>query len=268
MLKHEERMELAQFHQPIVYLHSEEEYFPITFSSYVKQSILLEMPAEKMIDDDVTIEKIGTEYAPLNNTVLKIPNNVYTSSLEQGCTTPFYVSFTETEEELRIVYWFYYAYSGPLYICCPRTSCKRVPKGEHQSDFEHVSFYIKKNQKDRIDRAYYSAHRDVDGVLVNGSDLEYEMEHPIVYSALATHACYPKAQTWGRICGFANDVTNQGYKWFPTLEFIDENTIWNKFTGHIGYPDHGKTPLQKSSWIVEPQTSTNWFKRLFCCLCV
>lgn len=260
-------MELAEKYKPVVFLHSDEEYFPCPIQDYIESAELVTSNGTK---SPLTPEKIGIEYADMKDSVLRIPPEKYRSDVLSMMRTPFYVSTGIEDGYIRITYWFFYPYSGPLYICCPRTSCQSVPVGQHQSDFEHVTMYFDQSTYEFI-KMYYSAHRNVDGVWVQAKDVEF-IEHdnvlrPVVYSALSTHGSYPQGKCYARICGFGSDVTNQGYAWCPHLEFIDENTVWNKYSGAIGYPDHGRMPLFKSSWRTEPRKSTNAFKRFFCCLC-
>lgn len=85
--------------------------------------------------------------------------------------------------------------------------------------------------------------------------VSYEGTHPVVFVALGGHGNYPKEGTYVRIHGTANDWTNKGMRWLPTLELVfDQNDprynpstmSWLFFPGEIG--PQGVTPGGRQSW--------------------
>lgn len=216
--------------KPVVYLSKDERYMPVPVEVYIANSVM-------------------------TDTVINVNPELYYG---QGINTPFYLQIDKKNPDMtRLVWWFYYAYSGPLKVCC-------FDAGAHQSDFEHVSMYLNKEETSIV-RMYFSAHGNKDGLWVDKEHIEFEKDgdisRPVVYSANSTHGCYPEGRTYWRYFGVLNDHTDKGIRWDPLIQVIDENTEWNKYAGAIGYPDHGRMPLYKSAWVEEPSVSTNDFRR-------
>ena len=57
---------------------------------------------------------------------------------------------------------------------------------------------------------------------INETKIELDGTHPVVYSALVSHALYPQAKTYKRFFGFGDDVTQRGNLWKPT-----HIALWN-----------------------------------------
>jgi hypothetical protein len=80
--------------------------------------------------------------------------------------------------------------------------------GYHDVDIEFVAVYSKPGDK----RVYFSAHSQ-EGKWYTWDECEKENGELVVYVALNSHACYPHAKRYWRLCGLANDVTSKdGYE--------------------------------------------------------
>ena len=168
---------------------------------------------------------------------------------------PIYASVFQNKNYYQIHYIFLYTYNAPYKVL----NC--IDAGEHQSDLEHITIFVSK-QTMKIESAYYSAHED--GMWLHNSDLEMTDNHPVVYIALGSHACYNKAKTYLRIFGFANDHTsNKGIHLKPNVKYIDEKTNWNQYKGFLGKPDNCHTPMYRGWWGHEDGKNTNFWKRFF-----
>ncbi|MCX5921705.1 MAG: hypothetical protein NTX86_00010, partial [Candidatus Dependentiae bacterium] len=92
----------------------------------------------------------------------------------------------------------------------------------------------------------------------NDKDVEKSGTHPVAYAARYNHRFYPKAGTYVRMFGMANDITNQGFKWMPNNlvrlypvadKRFDKNTMgWLYFPGIYGAKDNSIQPLGLQQW--------------------
>jgi hypothetical protein len=84
--------------------------------------------------------------------------------------------------------------------------------GDHQGDWEGMAFLTEirpKAREFRVSGVYLSAHNG--GHWYCPSDLQWtEDGHPVVYSALGTHATYPQA---GSYRSWITDLTGRGQSW-------------------------------------------------------
>jgi hypothetical protein len=114
--------------------------------------------------------------------------------------------------------------------------------GAHYGDLEHISIVLDATTRQIIE-LYYGAHSSEQGRWMKPTEVEFEGDRPVVYSALGSHASYNKPGVVFRFFGFGNDITNKGLKWDPPMEqvLLDAETGFNKtnmgwmyFGGAIG----------------------------------
>lgn len=140
--------------------------------------------------------------------------------------------------------------------------------GEHHSDWEHVSLRFDITQPANIflHSIYFSAHGDRDGVWRRVSDAQ-RTQRPVVYSALRSHANYPDGprKTWWLACGCANDHTDRGFSWDPSIVFLtNDSPVWIRYMGN--WAPNGVSGLPcKGYWDANPDTSNSWLRRICCC---
>lgn len=123
----------------------------------------------------------------------------------------------------------------------------------HESDWEHVAVRI--NASEDILGVYYAAH---DGGVwcyqeaPAGSNLSncYELEgsRPFVYSAVQSHASYPRQGTVERLGGFANDSSDRGYRW----DVLDSASARNPMGRLINLAHDIQNPPPGAEWIQWP----------------
>lgn len=94
--------------------------------------------------------------------------------------------------------------------------------GYHDVDIEFVAIY----QKPGIKKVYFSAHSK-EGRFLDWEDCEKENGELVVYIALNSHACYPKAGRYWRYGGFANDVCSSKGRRLNKPTFV-YNSVYRK----------------------------------------
>ncbi|CAH1232357.1 hypothetical protein PAECIP111891_06999 [Paenibacillus allorhizoplanae] len=116
----------------------------------------------------------------------------------------------------------------------------------HESDWEHITVTL--DSEMNFQSTYYAAHdneglpytaaqmdfADSSGVIATSSqELLNDYTHPVVYSALGTHASYPTAGTHTRTSPLPADVTSTGTAWNT------KNSVIN--VGELSYPLNSQT---------------------------
>lgn len=185
--------------------------------------------------------------------------------------TPIYVAVFEDlhEDIIYLQYCLLFAYNGPskLFAKCKFVNSCGCEAGAHYGELEHVTIKVKKSTQEMIS-VYFGAHRRYDGCWRDARKVEKTItNNPIVYVALGSHACYPQAKKYTRLCGLTCDETSQsGKTWHPIPQLINDNTNWNEFMGYLGQPNENHVP-KMHEWYHgnDPKFSANWFTRLFCC---
>lgn len=243
--------------RPVVYLHSDENYFPTTIETILENSKLYqdgkELESEGQVNQTNILDLQDKYGLPLK---LNIDSRIWGGTALSGLAQiPFYVKVYQTSSYYVIQYIFNYPYNGPFRVCG-----KDI--GEHQYDMEHITVYVNR-LTEKINKIYFSAHGRRDGKMVLKKDIQFEDDRPVIYSAKYSHACYWKAKTWWRLFCCANDHTNKGIKWDPNhIILLDSNTPWANFEGDIG----AEPSCVGHSWYGhEDGKSTNCFFRLVCC---
>ena len=190
----------------------------------------------------------GDIITPLSPNTTKFNLEIKSSEMYYGDkaslnNTPVYAHVHPTTNSqypntITVQYWFLYYFNGPQFKCL----------GAHEGDFEHVSLIINATTQ-QIMHGYFSAHShealwiNVDQMIVIGT-------HPVVYSALNSHASYPtpgiktRKTTYGIIDDYCS---NRGDTWVPSEGVnMGEKNIpmlgWIQFSGTIGSLNGVKAP--------------------------
>lgn len=263
----EQYKELIDKYRPILKFHPDEQYWLSSIDYYLENATI--GMNGLTLSKKVTKENLCSWQNSIGLPLYLTPNKDALHGQKNDLNdVPIYVSVRETRSQIIIHYIFFYVYNGAFMVC-------GYPNGQHNADLENFAVYINKRSCE-LDKVFYSAHKSQDGVWLKNSftgssdnyvsNIPMENGHPVVYIANHSHACYPKAKTYWRIFGFANDHTSDmGFHWLPNkLVYIDDNTNWNKFEGYWGAPDHVPSPKYHDFWTHDPIKSTNCFKRLFC----
>lgn len=270
-------MQLASWFKPIVLLHPDEEYWPCTVESYLDHCTLRNRAGEIVeakVNGEV-LSRYGVE--PVDRELcLDCDESFWKQRPDELNKVPFYVKVDSSDPHVHwLQYWMFYPYNGAFRIgcftsptCCPGNKAV-VRAGAHQSDWEHISVYVDKRSS-KIERLYYSAHGNDDGLWLDSDQVQYSPDHrqrPVVYSAYHSHAHYPQGGCIPRICGCANDFTadKTSILWDPEALVLLEATSpdWQMYIGGVGYPDHNNFPAQKEAWTGEPRTTATFWSRMF-----
>lgn len=176
-LSESEGIELMKKYQPVVYFHSDEKYFPTAIESF-------NIDWTKVTYDD-------------KNAVYD--TNGYKGERTLKQSAPVYVSILEnTDGTIRISYLFLFGWndSGPEIKFKAKAVGLDVQKtivaGDygldlHYSDVEHIEIVLA-SDKSTINSLTYAFHQWKNKY--SKSEITWEGTHPVVYSALGSHACY------------------------------------------------------------------------------
>jgi len=250
-----------QRYSPVLYLHTNEKYFPCSFEKYLSKSKLY-------YNDNLVFDNVNR-----NNLVQYRYNGEIANGLNWNLRTdftnedtimnaralndvPIYAYIKEINEDiLHIYYIYFFAYNGPYKILF-----KNI--GSHYADIEHITVEVNRHTGNLL-RVYYSAHGYKAGMWKNADEIDYNIDgRPIVYLAKGSHASYPKSGTYYRIYGFANDLCNNGYKWTPNIIKLSDAEEIVKYNGTWGFDSVRNMSLQKW-WQKENEISCKWWKRVF-----
>jgi hypothetical protein len=238
-------------------LHPQEQWMPCSIEWYLHKCTLLD--GIRIVEYHVTQETL-TQYKDQTNYQLYF-NPEYTNGQPYASQVPVYVGITKKGGFTYFQYCVLFAYNGPSKVC---HTC--LEGGEHFTDIEHVTVKVN-NATQKVDSVYFGAHRSKDGVWKKADDMQFSNTgSPIVYVALGSHAMYPKPGNYYRIFGATHDECSAaGQKWNPIPLEITDNTPWNAFRGFLGQPKENHSPKYHDWWHAnDPETSANWFTRLFC----
>lgn len=245
---------------PYVWLHSQEKYFPGDIAEYV--------PHFDIRDKDGKKQEFGGSVSDL----LKIKDeDVFLTAKEDWLNDPDWIIGSAPDADglasgapatLIVMdkgngwvdaYWFYYY---PFNEGPPILDFGAV--GNHLGDWEHtlVRFY---NEKPVL--LWLSAHDGGGGGFYDNFEKdEHEPSHPLVYSALGTHANYADGKRQIRDpTGTLYDDTDRGKLWKPSKSYLaytyDGNTVFDannddqkeKYGSWLTYPGRwGNMKLPRS----------------------
>lgn len=250
-------------YRPILYLHSEEKYYPCNIEKYLENCALFykNNPVLNIgeVNEKTLVRNTLKNGKPVENvkywnlrTKFKNKNPNFEIN-----NIPIYAKGKIIIENnipfYEITYIFFYAYNGPYRIF-------NLKFDNHFADFEHITTRV--NTDGELNSIYYARHGYYWGEWKNAPEIERtEDGRPIIYVAKSSHANYPKPGTYFRIFFLANDKTNKGIKWDPN-EVIDiTEHSYSKYRGRWSSDQLG-LPNQKW-WYRENDISAKWYEALF-----
>ena len=277
---------LAYQYRPLLYLHTQEPYFPVDFAQYIDAAQLKRKSTGEVVHPEVPFS--AAVFGQWLETQPELNSQDYTLFLPQGMNTPLIAQYRPTEAQLRQVplyvnhrvvppsadqpdtrvllsYSHMYAYNGPEPVCC----CLEV--GEHYADIEHVTAELRVTARGDVtyERLYTSRHNG--GVWVDAKDLLLwnGTDRPTVFSSCNGHASYTQPGNCRRFWGFAVDRCDYGVRWDPdrlvfrpaSLAASPPDLKWAFFVGDMG-DGHvigwgGKYYLQDDE--VNQEYGTSWW---------
>lgn len=258
---------LAIAFKPVVYLEASEEYYPCSIEYFFENSVYCRDGKPLYPKGVITPQTLPSDAKRGDS--LQVAEDFYNGPLNLH-GVPIYGYPREVKKDdgtfvVQVTYCFIYTYNGPdkVFNC--------LPVGAHQGDVEHVTLelqptssilYANTLESYQLSRVYFGAHKSDDGQWVSVEDCEYtDGNQLIVYSARNSHASYPHSRVYRRCIGIADDITNRGKLWEGPIVIIGNETQWNMWPGKLG---DVATPARHGWWEYENETSTNWFRRMFC----
>lgn len=205
---------LALIFQPIVYLHSNEMYYPLNINTYFNSTNIYDRQSQQIIK---SIQSSTERYNDTIGRKLKYDKLKY--GQQNVNDVPMYYRINQMDNDIYITYVFFYGYNGVPKIF------GFIPIGRHYADIEHITLKLTQiSSTYSINSIYLSYHAN--GHWIKANNIEYDGTHPILYSAKFTHAMYSKPGAFIRFYGFANDVANKGIKWMgPLYRLKDKNDV-------------------------------------------
>jgi hypothetical protein len=141
--------------------------------------------------------------------------------------SPFYIHvFPDLNGTVQIQYWFFYNFNGPT-----------DGFGSHQGDWEHFSVRADANCTTRL--GYVPFAHGTPPAWSNAT-LEEENGHPVIYSAINSHATYLTAGTHPGGTPVSHDKTSRGERWSPNVLVNGGETTCAK---------NGRRPMNDTAWL-------------------
>jgi hypothetical protein len=253
--------ELVKKFTPVLWLHSDEKYFPCSIEWMLANSTLKDFNTNTVISpvthrDLFNIaQKYDFKRRADGDVVLHYPPDTFRGESPLS-RVPCYALVREQGDFLYVTYLFIFIYNGEYNIL------GLAEAGGHPGDIEHITVEVRKSDGG-LSRVFFSAHGTKDGRWVPASQLEYLNGKIVCYVALNGHGLYPHEGTVLRLAGVGNDQLDKGFLWEPrALEFFSRSNpsfnpdtmgffVYNsRLGGSLKAPNtEGITGLPDKSWI-------------------
>ena len=250
----DEQRALAKKYAPVVWLHSKEEYRPMSVAAFLKGTALTwrtRKGHEKTVAKRGTVAarrlgrgcdqgcySVGDYLAPeltrpwfeRDRPAGLKPNRGFALDLAdplrtgEGAGAPmlYEIGVRKAVDEVRITYWFFYGFSVP-YLAFTEGGKSVVPLS-HEGDWENIDvvFGLANGAPRRVEFAAHGGQP----TRVRWADVERTGDgrtHPVAYSARNSHASYPDAAPRRTA---ANELCLGGSKHLCSVELRDRGTRW------------------------------------------
>lgn len=209
--------ELIKKYSPIVYINSEEKYYPCSIEWMLKNSTLVDFNTNTKIKNPSQrdlyniAQKYDFQRRGDGDIVLSFEEETYRGQSPLS-DVPIYAYSWTKDDKIYLTYIILFTYNGSYDIA------GLASLGEHPGDIESVT--VECNRDGKINRVFFGAHGTKDGRWVDSSLVETENDHVVCFMAYSGHGLYYKPGQVFRFGGFANDNTDRGVKWFPRISMI------------------------------------------------
>ena len=246
--------ELVSRFAPVVYLNDSENFFPCSIDHLLKHSDLYEGYTLKrgapLVEND--LREVYKESKRKDLLLLDVKYGGYVGEFNiRDEPPPMYVAhYFSDRNTILIQYIFIFAYDG-----------KTV------GQFKRFTIEIDLNTYKPV-AAFFHTYKER-GMWVKPENMDFLVEHPVIYCARRTHAFYPKEGNYRKRIGFQVDRCEMGDKWLPKrLVGIDDNTLWVNFEGRIAGKKASVFPGHKKWWKNDKYNWTksyawDWVRRMF-----
>ena len=262
--------EILYKYKPVIYFHKEEEYFPCNADYFVKNSNLIKN--NKIIDHNMSQTKLYKIYSD-SNTFIQPKNDTIINGFKynyEDAPLYYYIRNDYIKNKIFIYFFLFFAYNGSYNIL----NIENI--GQHYNDIEHFTYQIDKNTGN-LERIFYSAHGSNEGIWRNEKEIEFIIEHkeleqnrkrPVLYCAKNGHGFYYRSGCIFRFFGFANDLTNKGFK-YSNYDYIkiespqDKNfnpELYGWFYSNIRMGIDGTKDIYKRNYLIEEDKGTSYQK--------
>jgi hypothetical protein len=207
---------LIKKYSPIVYLNSNEKFFPCSIDWLLNKSTLIDFNTNTKIKNPSQrdLYNISQKYNFENkidgDIILSFEKESYNGQTSLS-DVPIYALTKFKDNKLYITYIFLYAYNGSYKIL------ELLEIGSHEGDIEIMTVECFLNGN--ISRVFFGSHGLEDGKWIDASLIEYEDTHIVCYSALHGHGLYYKPGVVLLFPGIS-DKTNKGIKWSPKVSIL------------------------------------------------
>ena len=252
-------------YKPIIFFHKEEKYFPCSADYFINNSYLIKN--NKIIDKYMNQSKLYNIKYEHDTFIQQYNQNIIYGFSHNYNDAPLYYFLRYQPEinKLYIYFFLFFSYNGSYNIL----NISNV--GEHYNDVEHFTYEI--NTKNGIlERIFFSSHGSNEGVWKNSNEIEFEKykdrERPILYCAKDGHGFYNKPGCIIRFFGFANDLTNKGFKYYD-FNYIkidkpeDRNfnpMLYGWFYSKIRMGFNGTKDIYKRNYLLEEEKGQSFQK--------
>ncbi|KAB2108148.1 hypothetical protein AG0111_0g3933 [Alternaria gaisen] len=256
---------------PIVYLHSEDTYFPTDIQTFLDNTTprvnFNEVPGPSKPLTTSNLDQMGSDvWLTSNDDVTKDPTWIKGTKPNgqgktEGATTAAIIVNDKGDGNVDAFYMYFYAYNYGGNVL----GWSQLNFGNHVGDWEHVMVRFQNGSPQAI---WYSQHAN--GQAFRYNTVEKSGDRPIAYSAKGSHANYAISGTHDHTIpnlnlpgGVLEDYTDKGVMWDPVLsasfyKFDAGNnafsaydgqapTAWLNFKGRWGdeeYPESDKRQVK------------------------
>jgi hypothetical protein len=277
---------------PVVYLHPDERYKPAGVDWYLTRVELVYDNEVLLTLGNVTVSALVSQekdgkYSGEGTDVTKFrlqhtgdysfqawTRDGYFSYADQvNIKSPCYVHVRPVQDHPELIdiqYWFFYPYNGPT------ESSAGLNHAEYEGDWEHITVRVRDSDESVI-QVHFARHSQGWCKWYDPSDVTFIDEtHPVVYSALHSHASYTDAGDFSRYWPLTNDQTSDGGSVWDTRgkcynmgehDAPNPGMEWIRYTGkwgrdsHVWYPPYTfhapETPALKEVWTDDPPDPVN-----------
>ncbi len=282
--RHEQN--LLNKYAPVYYFHLEEKYFPDSVDEYLgnaelrfhyrlrKDDAILakgEVNQQTMISqrhrnkdalgrytDEFISSKDFRDTYNHGGFFLEVPDDladkdsVYFGDQNLDRTPIYATAYRCSKGTINLQYWLFYPYN-----LAPAVAGVRL---NHEGDWEHITIRLDKSEN--ISEVYFASHNDEGESYLLDSIEVHKGTHPVVYSALGTHASFVSAGVQDRGWYLPSDYTGKGAFLDATervlnvgdgstvlsnQDFILYGGLWGEI-GNTTISTGPKTPSYQSSW--------------------
>lgn len=231
-------MDLLNRFKPRIVFDSREVFFPSSVEYYLANSESDEKKMSISATDNLDMDNIHklSEHTNIRAYNKDCLAGFHTAS--DISDAPMYGTVSEREKIWLLQYVLFFPYRGPYYLCGCLPIC-----GNAEVNIRFIYMMVDKKTEDLI-----GVYCDGTASFIKPKQLHKIDDTVILYSALYTHVIYPHPGSYPNSIFLYDENDENGLVWSPKrLEYIDEKTSWNNFSGTLG--DNAYSPMHNQKWL-------------------